>query len=167
MSWPPSCTIASRIPGSALWTCTSVTYARNWNRSGNRLSAPCGESGISLRHSGAANFGCKPSFRRFSRGRLKRGLAARIGCPTREEDMRSVYAKILLWCFATLVLSLVALGMVSRLVLVQMVGKGSFFDRINVLLLEQATGAYESGGSRALASNLNRADTVGGAEHHL
>src|SRR5438105_2223875 len=81
--------------------------------------------------------------------------------------MRSVYAKILLWCFATLVLSLVALGMVSRLVLVQMVGKGSFFDRINVLLLEQATGAYETGGSRALASHLKRADTVVGGEHHL
>lgn len=81
--------------------------------------------------------------------------------------MKSVYAKILLWCFATLCLSLVALGMVAQLVFVQVVGKGSFFERINVLLLEQASGTYETGGPEKLGAHLKRADTILGGEHHL
>jgi len=81
--------------------------------------------------------------------------------------MRSVYTKILLWCFATLVLSMAAMVMVSQFVFTQMVSKGSFFDRINVLLLEQAQKAYESNGPQALAAHLSRADKVLGGEHHL
>jgi len=81
--------------------------------------------------------------------------------------MRSVYAKILLWCFATLALSLIAMVMVSRFALTQMVGKDSFFDRINVLLLEQAIATYETSGSAVLAAQIERADKVVGGEHHL
>ena len=81
--------------------------------------------------------------------------------------MRSVYTKILVWCFATLVLSMGAMVMVSVFVFNDMVGKGSFFDRINALLLEQSAKIYESGGPQALAAHLRRADQTLGGEHHL
>jgi signal transduction histidine kinase len=81
--------------------------------------------------------------------------------------MRSVYTKIVAWCFATLILSMAAMVMVSVFVFDGMVGKGSFFDRINVLLLEESETAYESGGPKALAAHLKRADKTLGGEHHL
>ncbi len=63
--------------------------------------------------------------------------------------MRSVTPLILLWCLATLVLSMSAWMMVSRFVYNQMVGKDSFFDRMNVLVLGEARAAYETGGPQA------------------
>ncbi len=38
--------------------------------------------------------------------------------------LRSVYSKILVWCFATLLLSMVAVAMVPLFVFSQTVGKG-------------------------------------------
>jgi two-component system sensor histidine kinase CpxA len=81
--------------------------------------------------------------------------------------MRSVYTKILVWCFATLVLSMGAMVMVSVFVFNDMVGKGSFFDRINALLLEQSSKIYESSGPQSLAEHLRQADQTLGGEHHL
>ena len=81
--------------------------------------------------------------------------------------MRSVYAKILLWCFATLALSMVAMSMVSIIIFTNTVKKGSFFDRINVLLLAQSEQIYESQGREALAAHLHQADATVGGEHHL
>jgi two-component system sensor histidine kinase CpxA len=81
--------------------------------------------------------------------------------------IRSVYTKILLWCFATLLLSTVAMGFVSLFVFTQMAGKGSLFDRINILLLAQSAKIYESSGPQALAAHLRQADATLGGEHHL
>jgi signal transduction histidine kinase len=81
--------------------------------------------------------------------------------------MRSVYAKILLWCFATLALSVVAISTVSDRIFTNAVKKGSFFDRINVFLLAQSEKIYESGGVKALKGYLHQADETLGGEHHL
>ncbi len=73
--------------------------------------------------------------------------------------MRSVYAKILLWCFATLVLSLAAFAAVS--VFRAMHSRAALMDpgRVDAMLLEDAAAAYESGGQAQLAGymdHLNR-----------
>ena len=66
-----------------------------------------------------------------------------------------VYAKILLWCFGTLLLSLIAFGGVSY-VSMRSVDHGSFVPRWNALLMEQAIDAYESHGRAALSAELAR-----------
>ena len=70
--------------------------------------------------------------------------------------MKSVYAKILLWCFATVVFSLFAFWMVSRFVETRAFGKGGPMARVDQMVLHEAAQAYESGGTRQLAAYLDR-----------
>lgn len=70
--------------------------------------------------------------------------------------MRSVYTKILLWSFATLVLSLVAFIGATFLVTTQTTNRTGFFGRIHTLQLEEAREAYEEGGPAKLARFLER-----------
>ena len=79
--------------------------------------------------------------------------------------MRSIYVKILLWCFGTLLLSLVAFIAVSAYVSItsQHGERGGGF-RLN---LEDAVNAYQSGGREALAARLAKYRRYMGDEHHL
>ncbi len=79
--------------------------------------------------------------------------------------MRSVHVKIMIWCFATLLLSLVAFIGVSVYVSIpaQHGERGGGF-RLN---LEDAVNAYESGGPAALAARLAKYKRYLGDDHYL
>lgn len=81
--------------------------------------------------------------------------------------MRSVYAKILMWCFATLMLSLLAFSMVSRFVETRAAGRGGPMGRIDALILREGAEAYESGGSAKLAAYLGKMNTALGDSRYL
>lgn len=70
--------------------------------------------------------------------------------------MRSVYAKITLWSFGTLLLSLVAFVMVSAVVSFRAAHRTGSFGRVQSLELESATEAYQSGGPRQLKVFMDR-----------
>lgn len=72
--------------------------------------------------------------------------------------MKSVYVRILVWFIATLVVSLLAFSMVSRFVESHAAGKGGPFARFDALILHEAIGAYESGGSSKLAAYMETVD---------
>jgi signal transduction histidine kinase len=67
--------------------------------------------------------------------------------------VRSVYFKILLWCFVTLLLSLVAFVVVSTFVS-GAAARGGFITDIHAWQTSEAVRAYESGGSAGLAVYL-------------
>ena len=69
--------------------------------------------------------------------------------------MRSVYAKILMWSFATLVLSLVAFVAVSIIVSYRTAYRNGFFAHA-ALEREEAQEAYEEGGAPKLARFIAR-----------
>ena len=69
--------------------------------------------------------------------------------------MRSVYFKILGWCFATLLVSLGAFVMVTRFVSVAAT-RANFIADIHALQLAEAEEAYQAGGSAALSAYLTR-----------
>ena len=77
-----------------------------------------------------------------------------------------VYTKILLWCFGTLLLSLIAVSGVSY-VSMRSVDHGSFVPRWNALLMEQAIDAYESHGKPALSAELARMSRNLPGQHYL
>uniref|UniRef100_Q020N7 histidine kinase n=1 Tax=Solibacter usitatus (strain Ellin6076) TaxID=234267 RepID=Q020N7_SOLUE len=77
-----------------------------------------------------------------------------------------VYTKVLLWCFGTLLLSLIAFGGVSY-VSMRSVDHGSFVPRWNALLMEQAIDAYEAHGKSALAAELARMSSHIPGQHFL
>lgn len=81
--------------------------------------------------------------------------------------MKSVYAKILLWCFATLLVSLLAFSMVTRFVETRSAGMGGPMARFDQYVLWQAAQAYESGGAEKLAANLRQVATITGTERYL
>ena len=77
-----------------------------------------------------------------------------------------VYTKILLWCFGTLLLSLIAFSGVSY-VSMRSVDHGSFVPRWNALLMEQSIDAYESHGKPALSAELARMSRNLPGQHYL
>ena len=81
--------------------------------------------------------------------------------------MKSVYAKILLWCFFTLLVSLQAFSMVTRFVESRAVGKGGPFARLDSLVLQQAIETYQSGGSQKLATYLREVSLITGPQRFL
>lgn len=81
--------------------------------------------------------------------------------------MRSVYAKISLWSFATLVLSLIAFLGVTRVVSFQASRQTGQFGRIQDMELEEAREAYESGGTVKLREFIDRLHRYLRGEHHL
>ena len=69
--------------------------------------------------------------------------------------MKSVYFKILVWCFAALLLSLGAFMMVTRFVSVA-AARGNFIRDVHALQTAEAEEAFESGGSAGLSAYLTR-----------
>jgi signal transduction histidine kinase len=69
--------------------------------------------------------------------------------------MRSVHFKILLWCFATLLLSLVAFVLVSAFVS-GAAARGGFITDLRAWQTAEAAQAYESGGAAGLSAYLGR-----------
>jgi signal transduction histidine kinase len=81
--------------------------------------------------------------------------------------MKSVYVKILLWCFATLLISLVAFSMVTRFVETRAAGIGGPMARFDQYVLWQARQAYESGGPQKLATCLRPIAAITATERYL
>lgn len=81
--------------------------------------------------------------------------------------MRSVKAKILLWCFGTLLLCLAAFVAVSMIVSYRSANKGRPFDRFDSLHMEDAREAYETGGAKKLAEYIQRVSRFLPGEHFL
>jgi signal transduction histidine kinase len=80
--------------------------------------------------------------------------------------MRSVYTKILLWCFGVLLLSLAAFIAITLVAAGRPAGK-EMFGGISALELADATEAYESGGVKKLADYLQKLDTLLHGRHYL
>ncbi len=68
--------------------------------------------------------------------------------------MRSVYAKVVIWCFGTLFVSLIAFSFITTVVRFHLEGQGGIMPRIDAMVLDQARSAYETGGSPALEKYL-------------
>jgi signal transduction histidine kinase len=69
--------------------------------------------------------------------------------------MRSIFAKILLWSFSTLILSLVAFVVISILVVRTTVERGdNMFRRLAAMEMAEARYAYEKGGKDELSGYL-------------
>ena len=81
--------------------------------------------------------------------------------------MKSVYAKITLWSFGTLLLSLGAFFLVTSIVSYQAAHRSGSFGRIQSMELESATEAYESGGVRQLGVFIDRLKRYVTGEHYL
>jgi signal transduction histidine kinase len=80
--------------------------------------------------------------------------------------MRSVYTKILLWCFGVLILSLAAFIGITIFVSGRPAGK-EVFGGMSALLLLDASGAYQSGGTEQLAAYLHKLDTFLRGHHYF
>ncbi len=81
--------------------------------------------------------------------------------------MRSVYAKISLWSFATLVLSLIAFLGVTRVISFQASHRTGQFGQIQSMELEEAREAYEAGGMAKLRAFIDRLHRYVPGEHYL
>jgi signal transduction histidine kinase len=81
--------------------------------------------------------------------------------------MKSLYAKILVWCLGTLLASLLAFNIISRFVEFRAVGKGGPFARVEAFLLQESIEAYESGGAPKLVAYLQRVDTSLGQQRYV
>jgi hypothetical protein len=92
------------------------------------------------------------------RGLLFRGVAGGGG-------MRTVFAKILLWSFGTLVISLGAYLFISTGMASRISGKGGPFERTVAFQVDEAEVTYRSGGPAALDAYLRKLQTYFGPEH--
>lgn len=81
--------------------------------------------------------------------------------------MRSVYAKVLLWSFFTLVFSAVAFAVISAAVQVRAFGHGGPFEKTSTWQLREAREAYESGGIEKLKDYIDRVNKHFGIQHYL
>ena len=81
--------------------------------------------------------------------------------------MRSVYVKITLWSFGTLLLSLVAFFFVTAVVSFRAAHRTGSFGRIQSMELESATEAYEAGGPRQLGVFAGRLRRYVAGQHYL
>jgi len=81
--------------------------------------------------------------------------------------VRSIFAKILLWSFATLVVSLLAFVVISVNVSSGTVRRGERFGHFAARQLADAREAYESGGPQKLAAYLDRLNHYFPAEHYF
>ena len=81
--------------------------------------------------------------------------------------MRSIYTKITLWSFGTLLLSLGAFFAVTAVVSFQAAHRTGSFGRMLSMELESATEAYQSGGARQLRVYLDRLQRYVPGSHYL
>jgi len=79
--------------------------------------------------------------------------------------VRTVFAKILLWCLATLLLALAAYLFISGALAMRFSSKGGPFARTVAFQVEEAEETYRAGGTAALARYLRRLQTYFGPEH--
>lgn len=79
--------------------------------------------------------------------------------------MRSIYAKILVWCLGTILLSLAAFGVLSQSLSSRQ--NRHFFENLNAFQLTQAVAAFESGGSVKLSGLLTEMNHSFHARHYL
>ncbi len=80
--------------------------------------------------------------------------------------MRSVYAKILAWSVATLIISMGLFFVISRQIEMNL-GAGDVFRHIQALELEQTTRAYEAGGQNSAADVVAQLDRVMKWRHYI
>jgi signal transduction histidine kinase len=78
-----------------------------------------------------------------------------------------VYTKILIWCFGTLVLSLVAFIGVSVFISMRNMEHGSLVPRVNALLMDEAIEAWRHGGQPALAADMRRVQQHLSGDHYF
>src|SRR5215472_3598315 len=82
--------------------------------------------------------------------------------------MRSIFAKILLWSFGTLIFSLIAFVLISFFFARHSVERADVFRRPGEMELEEARYAYESAGATGLAGYLRHLNRYfPRAEHFL
>jgi signal transduction histidine kinase len=79
--------------------------------------------------------------------------------------MRTVFAKILVWSFGTLVVSLGAYLFISTGMASRISGKGGPFERTVAFQVDQAEVTYRAGGPAALGAYLHKLQTYFGPEH--
>jgi signal transduction histidine kinase len=81
--------------------------------------------------------------------------------------MRSVYTKILAWCFGALLLSLIAIVVVFGVVSSRTMRGQSMMQKSHLYRLDEAIRAYESGGADQLAASLKQFSRYFPEEQHL
>jgi two-component system sensor histidine kinase CpxA len=81
--------------------------------------------------------------------------------------VRSIYAKITLWSFGTLLLSLGAFFVVTSVVSFRAAHRTGSFGRMLSMELESATEAYQSGGTRQLRVYVDRLQRYVPGQHYL
>lgn len=81
--------------------------------------------------------------------------------------MRSIFSKILLWSFGTLLVSLIAFVAISRILSDRAFHRGEPFRNPLSAQAEQAQQAFESGGRKQLALYLEQFHTFFPDDHHL
>ena len=81
--------------------------------------------------------------------------------------MRTVFAKILLWSFGTLLLSLAAYLFISEGLASRISGKGGPFERTVAFQVDEAEVTWRSGGPAALGAYLHNLQTYFGPEHYF
>ena len=69
--------------------------------------------------------------------------------------MRTIFARILLWSFGTLVFSLIAFFFISTVLSEKVVQRGDMFHRLGEMEMEEARFAYEIHGVSGLAGYLS------------
>ena len=81
--------------------------------------------------------------------------------------MRSVFARILVWCAVMLVFSAAGFTVVQILLGARGGGPTGYFARVNLAAFAEARGAYESGGRERLRQTLDGIDRVLLADYRL
>jgi signal transduction histidine kinase len=81
--------------------------------------------------------------------------------------MRSVYLRILVWFFSTLAISMLAFIIVSSYITYRSGGLRPTGPGLNAMIFEEAIRAYESGGSRELATRLQQLHKYIPGDHYL
>lgn len=81
--------------------------------------------------------------------------------------MRSVYTKILAWCFGALLLSLIAIVVVFVVVSSRTMRGQSTMQKSHLYRLDEAIRAYETGGAQQLAASLKQFSRYFPEEQHL
>ena len=81
--------------------------------------------------------------------------------------MRSVYTKILAWCFGALLLSLIAIVVVFVAVSSRTMRGQSMMQKSHLYRLDEAIRAYETGGAQQLAASLKQFSRYFPEEQHL
>ncbi len=81
--------------------------------------------------------------------------------------VRSIFAKIVVWAIATVVISLVGFVVTSAFVSVRISGRNANSPRMSMMFLDDARRAFQDGGARRLEAFLRRLNDHSDAEYFL